>query len=124
MANTRVSGGRPGGVSVGSVPASSRGADLLERQFIRHARADGHPGGAGWTNAQGSQNLLIQIQPSGVAFLNQPNFPRPVPLLQSLLPADGALHRVVDLIPDQNMDVIPLGKALCNVILMLPDPLN
>ena len=82
-----------------------------------HSREGGNPGIA-------STDLIIQVRPERVARVNQLELPRPLPMLNLLLPRDGRLSRVMHFIPDQLMDVVFFGKAGSQIVLVLVNALD
>ena len=56
--------------------------------------------------------------------LDETDFPGTVPFLDGFLSLDGVFHGVVEFVPHQGMDCVFLGKALDDVVLVVPDPLD
>ena len=73
--------------------------------------------GRGWvpasagTTSGASDDFTVQVPPHGVAFLDQPDLPRPVPLLDGLFPHDRPLHRLVHLVPHEDVHAVALRKT-------------
>ena len=65
---------------------------------------------------------LMQVHPVGVHLLNDAEFPGAVPFLQSLLAADGILHRVMMLIPHKLLQAVLLGESFKRSALVSRDP--
>src|SRR5215212_6815786 len=63
-----------------------------------------------------------QVAPSRVRPLYQLYLPRPVPLLDLLLPPDGLVDVLVDLEVNQAMDPVAFGEPLAETAAVLPDP--
>ncbi len=71
-----------------------------------------------------SQQLRVQIPPSGVPLLNEIKLPFPIPALDGFLPLDRSLYGLVTLVPHQNVRSVPLRQAFEFPILVTPNPLN
>ena len=72
----------------------------------------------------GSTDVVIQVRPGGVLFLNQLDLPLPVPFLECLLPVEGAFHGAVYFLPDQPVDTITIRESFDQVVLVLPHALD
>jgi hypothetical protein len=52
------------------------------------------------------QKFLVQVSPSGIALLDQAEFPLPVPFLQAFLSPDGRLYVAEDLMVHKHVDMV------------------
>jgi hypothetical protein len=66
--------------------------------------------GAG-TGKLNAGNAWVQIIPIGIELLNQPDFPRPIPLLQLLLASDRVFGIIELFEIDEPVDFVFLCKA-------------
>jgi hypothetical protein len=67
---------------------------------------------------------LVQVVPSRIIFLDQADFPGPVPLLDPIDPTlapEGRIPRLMRPAPNQDMDTISGGETSENLLPMLPD---
>ena len=64
----------------------------------------------------------VQVGPARIAFENEPNFPRPWPMLHRLLALDGAKNRLVRLAIDKPIQPVCLGEPVDDSFPMLPNP--
>ena len=71
-----------------------------------------------------SHELIVQVTPHGVLTIYQLEFPASFPFFYALFSHYGAFHRLVDLKPDQGVDLILLREALNDIILMFPNPFS
>jgi len=69
-------------------------------------------------------NLIIQIPPFGVLFLDQAYLPCPVPLLQLLFTINRALGIVARFIVDEIDHVVLLGESRHDAVFVLPNSLR
>ena len=66
------------------------------------------------------RDLPVEVRPIRVLFLDQPDFPRPIPPFELLLARDCDIYIFVRFEPDQPVNAIFLGEALHNIVRMLP----
>ncbi len=66
------------------------------------------------------QQLIIQIPPLRILFLNQSDLPRAFPLLDLLLTSDSVADVAMPLLIHQAMDLILPGESFYQIVLMLP----
>lgn len=66
-------------------------------------------------------DVFPQVAPARIGFLDQLDFPCPVPFLQLFFPRDRRVHIPVHLEVDQLMDLIFLGKSLDQIVFVFPD---
>jgi hypothetical protein len=78
--------------------------------MIRHSRAGG--------NLATLQDLIIEIIPVGIAFLNESHFPRAVPFLDLFFALDRRTHVLARFEIDQVVNPILPGKAIREVMLV------
>src|SRR6185369_8298147 len=64
------------------------------------------------------------IAPIRIHRLYQIDFPVPIPFLQLLFPRNRVIRGFMDLIPDEAMGSVLVGKALDHVVLVLPYAAN
>jgi hypothetical protein len=69
-------------------------------------------------------NLWVEIDPSRIAFLDQPDFPIPPPFLQLLLAGNRRRGIIIDSEPDQFVDRISFGETGNGFGLVLVDATN
>ena len=77
--------------------------------------------GTTWVREGGSADAAVEVSPGGVLLLDQAHFPSPIPLLDRLLPTDGALHGFVLFVPHERGDVVSMRMAFCHTGFVLPD---
>ena len=70
------------------------------------------------------QQVRIQVSPIGIRFLNQPDFPGPVPFLELFLSGYGAVYIVNCLVVDEVVDTVFLGESINQIALMLMPPFD
>jgi len=79
------------------------------------------PSCAGLTRVSTTSNqLIIEIIPTRVVLLNQPNLPAPPPMLDVLFTLHGRFDCVVMLRPNETLKVMLFGEALDRTFAMLP----
>ena len=76
-----------------------------------------------WIRGLGG-NLWVEIDPSRIAFLDQPDFPIPPPFLQLLLAGNRRRGIIIDFEPDQFVDRISLGETGDRLAFVLVDATN
>ena len=113
-----------------------RGHDVVPPSFLRSLsswkRGAGiHPGPISplWVPACAGTTtpsiyIVIQVCPERIVLLNQLNLPCPPPPLDRLLSADGAFHQFMNLVPDEVVNSVALGKPIHQVVLVEPDSLD
>ena len=67
---------------------------------------------------------FVEIVPSRIGFLNQPQLPTPPPFLHLALAEEGSLARFANLIPDEPVTTVFCGEAAQCLGLVLPHPLG
>src|SRR4051812_1744851 len=72
----------------------------------------------------GSDEILIQIAPIRIAFLDQLDLPCAVPMLEHLLARDSCVHREVLLVPGETMHCVVAREAEDQVAFVLPHALD
>ena len=70
------------------------------------------------------QQVIVQISPPWVHGFNGLELPGALPVLNCFLAADGRLHCLVYLVPDQVRDAILAGESFDDVLFVFPDPLH
>ena len=98
----------------------SLGAPFFTRRHSRLPRRHSREGG----NPAFLHNLVGQIIPVRIGFLDEPKLPGTIPFLHLLLPHDGAFHVFVDFIPDERMDRIFCREAFSGVAFVLMESFN
>src|SRR5712691_2701272 len=73
-------------------------------------------------NRHSARNLVVQVAPGRIGFLDQLHFPSSAPTLDALFAQDGFLHRGMKLCVSEGVDPVPVGEAICDVDFVLPDP--
>ena len=71
-----------------------------------------------------SINFIVQVSPCWIAFLDQLDLPRSIPLLDRLFSLDGAFHTFMNFVPNQSMNTVTFRESFYKVIPVLPSPLN
>jgi hypothetical protein len=64
-------------------------------------------------------DIRPQITPRRVHPVDQLQFPRAVPFLDSFLPLDCRFHRFVHFVPDQSRDVVAIAEAIYQMLPVL-----
>ena len=66
----------------------------------------------------------VEVGPVGVLVFDEFEFPRAVPVFDSLFARDGVLHGGVKFVEDQKVDLVLAGEAFGDVVAVLPDALG
>ena len=64
----------------------------------------------------------MQVAPLRVHLFDEPYLPRPLPILDLLLAADGGLHRLPVLVPHQCLHAVAGGEAGRRAVLVVTHP--
>ena len=101
-----------------------RGND--EQSGFRHSREGGNPATSRSRRQPecSTDDVVPKIAPVWICFFDQSDLPSSIPLLDPFLASDRRLHRLVQLEPDQTMDVVARAETVCRGCSMLPDPLH
>src|SRR6185312_9129734 len=67
-----------------------------------------------------SEQRRVEVVPLGVHGIDQRGFPRAPPVLHGVLALDGRPDRVVDLKPDEIVELVARGEAADDLVLVLP----
>ena len=70
------------------------------------------------------QQLIVQVIPFRIGFLNQANFPSTFPFLDRFLARYRGSHIITDFIPYQLVNTVALCKSFGLIVFMLPNPLG
>ncbi len=85
-------------------------------QIFRHSRESGNP--------VLHYQFIVQIFPIWIAFLNQVQFPLPVPFFYLFLSGNCCFCRSMHLIPNQTMNSIFLRKTVSKIVSVFVNTLN
>ena len=79
-----------------------------------------------WGDWQGRllANILPQIAPARISFLDQRNFPGTIPLFELFLSGNSRQHVLVLLEIDQHVDLVLFGESRDQLIFVFPDSLD
>jgi len=91
---------------LGAGPESIRPAVVMDSGFARKMLAPRNDG------VILRRDIRIKISPIGILVLNQPDFPIATPLLQFFLSRDGIGDVVINLEPDQLVDIVAFGETV------------
>jgi hypothetical protein len=71
-----------------------------------------------------TQNFLEPVIPVWIVGFDQFDFPGPIPFFDLFLASNGCVHFHMQLIPDEPIHIVLLGKSINELVFVLPDSLR
>jgi hypothetical protein len=65
--------------------------------------------------------LIHQIPPGRIVLFNKPQLPPAIPLLELFFSSNGIQNVVMKLVPNQQMDLVPFGEPIVDIVFVLMD---